>query len=432
MQLELGSFIIDRVEFANRSYLEQKTLFINKAELENLLMEDLTIEQVRIELVAPGENTRVIHVMDAIEPRVKIMGGDNVYPGVAGASVYRCGSGITYRMNGVAVITSCMVPLRKAGGLYIAREGILDIDGPNGELTPFSKTWNIVPVITLKEDQDEEAYELAIRNAGIRAARYLGEILRGQEPDYVKTYSLEGKVDSLPNVVYVNQIESCGLFGRNYFYGMSYDDLLPTLVHPNEFFDGALVNALHSHTAVQTPTYYQTNNPVIEELYRRHGKSLNFCGVILCRGHFEEIDGKHRCANLVAGMAQMLGAEGVVASWECGGNTFMETMLYLKECEKMGIKTVLLTYEHGGVDGTDNPLFYSEPEVDAIISTGSLDRPISFPAVKRVVGGDKIRLAPEEGGRFIPAHEKLELDYRLEAWCSCNNIGIGKLSCDDF
>lgn len=431
MKLNLGTFQINKVEIGSKTCLNDKILVINSDELSKLLTEDPVVEKVEVEVVAPGENARIVHVMDAVEPRVKIDGGDTVYPGIESA-VYRAGNGTTYKMEGVAVITSCLVPLRKAGGLYIAREGIVDLDGTNASLTPFSKTWNIVPIITLKEGFDEELYEIAIRNIGIRAARYLGDVLKGHSPDFVKTYSISERKNDLPNVLYVNQIESCGLFGRNYFYGMSYDNLLPSLVHPNEFYDGALVNALHSHTAVQIPTYYQTNNPVIQGLYDRHGKTLNFLGVILCRGHFEEIDSKYRCANLVAGMAQLMRADGVIATWECGGNTFMETMLYLKECERMGIKTTLITYEHGGIDGTDDPLFYKEPEVSAIVSTGSLDRPITFPAVKRVVGGETVRLYPEKGGIYHPAKDQLELDYRLEAWCSCNNIGFTNLSCDDY
>lgn len=431
MKLEVGTFYIENVEFGPQTALRQKMLVINKEELQEILLRDSTFAEVNIEIAAPGENTRIIHIMDAVEPRIKKSGGDNTYPGIE-APVCRGGSGTTYRLDGAAVITSCLIPLRKAGGLYIAREGIMDMAGPNAALTPFSKTWNVVPVLTVKEGLDEEVYEKAIRNAGIITARYLGEVTRELEPDETKQYSIEEKSPDLPNVVYIDQLESCGLYGRNYLYGMSFDDLLPTLIHPNELMDGAVVNALHSHTATQTPTYYQTNNPIVEELYKKHGISWNFCGVILCRGHFEDIDSKQRCANLVAGMAQMLRADGVIATWECGGNTFMETMLYLKECERTGIKTVLVTYEHGGADGTDNPLFYWEPEVKAIVSTGSLDRTIHYPKVDRVVGGDSIRLYPEKGGIHLPAGEALDLDYRLEAWCACNNIGMVNTSCDEF
>ncbi|MEN3003802.1 glycine/sarcosine/betaine reductase component B subunit [Dehalobacterium formicoaceticum] len=431
MSLEMGTFHVEKVILGDKTFLEQRTLFINPRELEELLLKDPALAKVKIEIVGPGENARIIHIMDAVEPRIKIKGGDMVYPGIE-SPVYRGGSGTTYRLDGVAVITSCLIPLRKAGGLYIAREGILDMAGPNAPLTPFSQTWNVVPVIAVQSGLDEETYEKALRNAGVIAARYLGEVMRELTPDSLQLYSTDEKNPDLPNVIYINQLESCGLYGRNYLYGMSFDDLLPTMIHPNELMDGAIVNALHSHTAVQTPTYYQTNNPIVEELYKRHGKSWNFNGVIVCRGHFEDIDSKYRCANLVAGMAQMMQAQGVIATWECGGNTFMETMLYLKECEQMGMKTVLVTYEHGGADGRDNPLFYFEPEVNSIVSTGSLDRAIHYPPVDRVVGGDMIRLYPEEGGVLYPAHQALDLNYRLESWCSCNNVGIVNTSCDEF
>jgi len=50
---------------------------------------------------------------------------------------------------------------------------------------------------------------------------------------------------------------------------------LPTVVHPNEILDGALIFALAALT------FHAQNNPVIEELYRRHGHDLWFAGVVL-------------------------------------------------------------------------------------------------------------------------------------------------------
>ncbi|NMA54841.1 MAG: glycine reductase [Firmicutes bacterium] len=432
MRLNMGSFKIKNIKFGTNTALDGATLIINKDELiAEILAEEKVIKNVDIELTHPGENCRIIHVMDAVEPRVKIEGGDSTYPGIK-TPVYRCGGGTTYRMDGVAVITTSLLPLRKAGGLYIAREGILDLAGPNSGHTPFSKTSNVVVNISVDPNYTEEEYEVAIRNAGILAARYLAQALVDKQPDYFTEYSISEKKPGLKNVVYINQIESCGLFGRNYLYGMPYDFLLPTLIHPNEFLDGALVNSLHSHTAVQIPTYYQTNNPVIEGLFKRHGKTLNFLGVILLRAQFEEIDGKHRCANLVAGMAQLLGADGVVATWECAGNSFVETMFYLKACENMGIKTVLITYENEITEKAEDALFYFEPEVDAIVSTGVLQAPITYPKVDRVIGGDEFRFHPERGGVLLPADQELERDGRLESWCACNNVGLTNLSLDDF
>ena len=52
-------------------------------------------------------------------------------------------------------------------------------------------------------------------------------------------------------------------------------------------------------------------------------------------------------------------------------------------------------------------------EVNAIVSTGSMDRPISLPGVERVVGGDTLLFNPETGEEPRPAKGPLELNRSL-------------------
>jgi glycine reductase len=86
-------------------------------------------------------------------------------------------------------------------------------------------------------------------------------------------------------------------------------------------------------------------------------------------------------------MARLLKADGaVITRTGPSGNNFIDVMLTVQACEKKGIKTVLLTPEWGGREGTELPLVFYAPEADAIVSTGSLDRPITFLSPKRVVG----------------------------------------------
>ncbi len=49
-------------------------------------------------------------------------------------------------------------------------------------------------------------------------------------------------------------------------------------------------------------------------------------------------------------------------------------MLTIRACERLGIKTVLVTYEYGGKDGVDSPLLFYAAEANAVVSTGSRDR----------------------------------------------------------
>ena len=430
MRLEMGTFKIKQIIFSDKTCLNNGVLEINREELINFLLEDKTFSEAGIEIVCPGENARIVHVIDAVEPRFK--DGDTApYAGVD-SPVGQLGDGVTYRMEDVAVLTSCEFPLTRHGGLNIVRDSVLDMGGPAGPITPFSSTINVVCTLKLQPGMDEDRYEQSVRTAGIRAARYLGNVLRGQVPDSITPYTLEGAKEGLPRVAYLYQVHSVGLNLSSFFYNMRFDNLLPVIVHPNEILDGAVVDGNWSHPNVKTPTWFHTNNPVIRELYQRHGKSLNFVGVVLFRGRFEEMEGKKRCANLAAASAQLLNTNGVVASWEGDGNAFIETMLSLKACEEKGIKTALMTFEHGGAEGDDDPLFYSEPEVDAIVSLGSWDPPITLPPVDRVVGGDYLRISPEQGGIYLPAKDEIKLVDRLEYFTAANEFGFSKLSCDEY
>jgi hypothetical protein len=64
-------------------------------------------------------------------------------------------------------------------------------------------------------------------------------------------------------------------------------------------------------------------------------------------------------------------------------------MLTVQACEKKGIKTVLLTPEWGGKDGTDLPLVFYVPEATAMVSTGSFERDVKVGAPAKVIGAGK-------------------------------------------
>lgn len=59
--------------------------------------------------MAPGEATRIVHVLDAVEPRIKV-GGDTVaFPGFLGPA-RTVGAGITRRLGGLAVLQCGQLP----------------------------------------------------------------------------------------------------------------------------------------------------------------------------------------------------------------------------------------------------------------------------------------------------------------------------------
>jgi glycine reductase complex component B subunit alpha and beta len=85
----------------------------------------------------------------------------------------------------------------------------------------------------------------------------------------------------------------------------------------------------------------------------------------------------------------------------------------VQACERNGIKTALVTYEHGGKEGRDSPLLFYLPEADAVVTTGSLDRGVELPAMDKVIGPyDEIKVLSYPGVPASPARAALSLEGR--------------------
>ncbi|HEX9924462.1 MAG TPA: glycine/sarcosine/betaine reductase component B subunit, partial [Anaerolineae bacterium] len=69
MRLELASYQVNRLEFAERTQLRDGVLSINRAELAAILSEEDPIHRVDVVLTHPGDETRIVHLLDTIEPR---------------------------------------------------------------------------------------------------------------------------------------------------------------------------------------------------------------------------------------------------------------------------------------------------------------------------------------------------------------------------
>ena len=168
-----------------------------------------------------------------------------------------------------------------------------------------------------------------------------------------------------------------------YLYGRTIHNLVPTLIHPNEVIDGAIVSGVHEYACYKNPTFLHQKNPIIRELAARHGRDLNFAGVIINRGHNYAQGDKERSSHWAAKLAGFLGADGAVLTAEGGGNSAIDMMLACRYMEQAGIRTVVVSSEAPGVDGYDFPLFYTVPEAGAILSVGSEDEIVSMPEVGR-------------------------------------------------
>jgi sarcosine reductase len=382
VRLEVGNILINDIQFGDRTEVKAGVLFVNREELAQVTGDDDRIASVEIYLAKPGEEIRIIPVKDVIEPRIKVSGKGGIFPGLI-SKVDTVGEGRTHVLKGTAVVTT--------GRIVGFQEGLIDMAGPGAEYTPFSKTMNVVLKVEPVEGLHQHEHERVVRLAGLRAAEYLGRAGQSVEPDSVEVYETKPLLEQvkeypdLPKVVYVYMLITQGLLHDTYFYGVDAKQIIPTFVYPTEVMDGAVVSGNCVSACDKNLTYIHQNNPVIQDLYERHGKDLNFIGCVITNENVTLAD-KERSSNMTAKLVEFLGADGAIISEEGFGNPDTDMIMNCYKIEEKGIKTVLITDEYAGRDGASQSLADSTEKGDAVVSTGNANEIIKLPPMKTVIG----------------------------------------------
>jgi glycine reductase len=328
------------------------------------------------------------------------------------------GEGETLRLAGVSVLTSSRYP-QPFSGLLQAREAVVDMSGESASYSPFGRIINLVAVYTPNPDVENDDYDDAIRTATLKVAERLAASAIGTDPDDTTVWDFSEQDPTLPTVVYFYQLQSQGRMADTFLYGRDVHNLVPTIIHPNEVLDGAIVSGVYVYGCYKNPTYLHQNNPIIWELQARHGRDLNFGGVIINRGHNYTQDDKERSSHWAAKLAAFMGADAAILTAEGGGNSTIDMMLACQYMEQAGIKTTVVSSEAAGADGYDFPLFYSVPEADAIVSIGSEDEVFAMPEVDRVIGPDETLTLMD--GEY-PAAGPIDLKMYYQ-YCGTNQVG---------
>ena len=382
MRLEIGKIFIKDLQFGPETKVENGVLYVNKEELLKEVSGDDRIASIDFDIARPGEEVRIIPVKDVVEPRVKVEGPGGIFPGFV-SKVEQVGSGRTHVLKGAAVVTT--------GKIVGFQEGIVDMSGEGAKYTPFSKTNNLVIVCEPKEGVLQHDHEDAVRTIGFKAAAYLGKAGKDVEPDEVKTYETlpllkqVAQYPELPKVVYVYMLQTQGLLHDTYVYGVDAKKIIPTFLYPTEVFDGAVVSGNCVSACDKNPSYVHMNHPIIEDLYERHGKDINFLGCVITNENVYLAD-KERSSNMTAKLVEFLGAEAVIISEEGFGNPDADLVMNCNKISAKGIKTVLVTDEYAGQDGCSQSLADSTPKGDAVVTGGNANEVIVLPKMDRVIG----------------------------------------------
>jgi glycine reductase len=249
-------------------------------------------------------------------------------------------------------------------------------------------------------DRNEAAHK-----AALLVSDQLAETTRALEPPEIETFELGEVQESLPRVVYIlcqhspeHHAGSVRGWG-DHLYGITRLHP-PWVIHPNELLDGALCFG---------DSWRFVNDPLVLELYRRHGVDLNFVGCIVIRTRWSSQAEKDVTSQQAAKVARMLGARGVVVVGFVGGNDFMEAVRTAQACELEGLKTVFVVHEEEPSEGAP-PILEPLPEVQAIVSTGlgraELD-PSPVAGVERVIGDPELTLDLSTGRGKASAYGEL-------------------------
>jgi len=382
MKLELGRINITSVLLGNETNIANGVLTVSENCIKQIVLEDERIKNVKVEVALPGESTRITPVKDVIEPRVKVSGSGGMFPGMIN-KVDTVGEGVTHVLSGVGVIT--------CGKIVGFQEGIIDMSGPGAEYTPFSQLCNVCLVIEPVDGLTQYDYEDAARMAGFKIANFIGKAGKEIKPDTVEVYETKPLFETvadypnLPKVGYVYMLQTQGLLHDTYVYGVDAKKIVPTMLYPTEVMDGAIVSGNCVSACDKNTTYHHQNNPIIHDLYEKHGTDINFVGVIITNENVFLAD-KERSSNWTAKLCKHLGLDAVIISQEGFGNPDTDLIMNCTKIEAMGIKTVIVTDEYAGRDGKSQSLADANPAANAVVTGGNANEVIVLPPMDKIIG----------------------------------------------
>lgn len=107
-------------------------------------------------------------------------------------------------------------------------------------------------------------------------------------------------------------------------------------------------------------------------------------------------------------LKNFLDVDGVMITKEGGGHTDVDLIQNCEECERMGIRTVLIDNEWLGSEGAaELPLLAVSQNANAMVSVGNVDGMIDLLPMDKIIGGNSI---PDFAGHL---QERLSLPIRF-------------------
>jgi sarcosine reductase len=389
MALTLALHRITNLTLGDKHRLDGSLLTVDVDDLRRMVLEDNTFDSVEFEIARPGESCRAGPIFDIVEPRAKAPGGSPDWPGILGPP-QTAGFGITHVLQGTAVT---ILREESPGESRGVTGYVLEMSGEAAGASWYSKLWHLIVIPHMKPTIPKYIRHKAYRITQLRIAVRLAQIAIDAAP--ADTQILDNFIDaeraSLIHVAYVGQI-----FSRQrkpepeeqIIYGANTDGMLPTLLHPNEWLDGAITTSYHTSIG-GAETYFYQNNPVIAELYRRHQhRELNFVGTVATIAAADNLD-RERNAEFAAHLVTWaLRAEAAVLTKFGGGVPHSDLAETARLLERKRIKTAVQVTDLARDRRVESALLFNFPEVDAIVSIGGNGTRWKLPRVERVLAAN--------------------------------------------
>ena len=388
MQLTLANHPITDLQFGAPARLDGTVLIVDADSLCPLVLEDTAFAGVHFEIAGPSQPCRAGPIFDVIEPRAKAPGSGPDFPGILAAAT-TAGLGTTHVLKGAAVSVLAEISpdlTRSATGR------VLELSGAPAKASDYTNLHHLLMIPQTKPELSRQAIEKAYRIAGLRVAVALARTACNQTPKSVTQFEAVGPAETgregLPRVAYVGQI-----FSRQrkpevdepILYGANTDGMLPVVLHPDEWLDGAVVPSLHSWFG-GTETYFYQNHPIVLDLYRRHHtREINFVGTIATIAGADNFDRERHCQAAAGLVKWNLRAEGAVLSKYGGGLPHADLAETARLLENMGIRTAVMVSDVSRDRRVESALLFNVPEVDAIVYNGGNGMRWELPRVDRVI-----------------------------------------------
>ena len=388
MQLTLAHHPITDIRFGAPTCLDGSVLVVDEKALREIVLQDASLAGVDFAIARPGESCRAGPIFDVVEPRAKEPGIGSDFPGIIGAPT-TAGIGTTHVLTGAAVSVLGEMrpdPTRPATGR------LLEMSGRAADGSHYSTLQHLVILPHTTPGLPRQTILKAYRIAGVRAAVYLAQAALDHTPQSLHTFDpigpLEPGREGLPRVAYIGQIFSRQrrpAVDEPILYGTNTEGMLPLLLHPDEWLDGALVPSLSSWFG-GTETYYYQNHPVVLELYQRHqARQINFVGTVATVAGSEHVDRQRQCHAAASLAKWTLNADGVVLTKYGGGLPHTDLAETARLLETMGIKTSVMVTDAARDRRVESALLFNVPEVNAIVYNGGHGTEYEIPKVDRVI-----------------------------------------------